>query len=166
MAYATYEDYTGLYGAGRLDEAGFARLLWEAERVMDQATTGVDGVVKLRAAMPREEQAAQAVRRCACALTELLARLEQAAESVSLGREHTENADGTLQPRLVAARSSGSESVTYAVGSASAVDAAVGDPAAWRQLTDDTVRRYLAGVPDANGVNLLFMGPYPVRGEA
>lgn len=166
MAYAAYEQFAALYGEA-LDEAQFDRLLWEAEQVMDQATTGVDGVAKLRAAMPEEERAAQAVCRCACALTELLARLERAAESISLGREHVENADGTLQPRMVAARSSGSESVTYAAGSGSAaVDAAVSDPAVRRQLLDDTVRRYLAGVPDGNGVNLLYMGPYPVGGEA
>ena len=35
MGYATYADYKALYGESKLDEAGFTRLIWEAERLMD-----------------------------------------------------------------------------------------------------------------------------------
>ncbi len=170
MAYATYEDYTALYGDGALDEAGFTRLTWEAEHLVDAATTGVDGVRKLRHAWPADEQDAQAVRRCVCALVDTLWQLDKAAESIRKAQALVENADGTVQSRMVASRSSGSESISYATGSAArsgttAIDAAVSDQTARARLLDDTVRRYLSGVPDANGVNLLFLGRYPAKLE-
>lgn len=168
MAYASYKDYTTLYGEGRLDEAGFSRLAWEAERVMDDATTGVDGVAKLRAAKPTKAAPLEAVRRCACALVDTLRQLDETAEAIRKAQGLVENADGTVQGRMVASRSSGSESISYATGSAAraggtVIDTAVSDQTARARLLDDLVRRYLAGVPDANGVNLLYMGPYPVR---
>lgn len=170
MGYATYADYKALYGESKLDEAGFTRLVWEAERLMGAATTGVDGVAKLRVAMPMEERDAEAVKRCACVLADTLRQLEEAAENIRKAQALIENADGTVQSRQVASRSAGSESVSYATGSAarsggSAVDAAVSDLTARQRLFDDTIRRYLSGIPDANGVNLLFMGAYPVRLE-
>ena len=81
-------------------------------------------------------------------------------------RAMTENADGTVRSRVISSVSSGSESVSYATGSAArsgttAIDAAVSDPGARARLLDDIVRRYLSGVKDANGVNLLYMGRYP-----
>lgn len=166
MAFATYEDYKALYGNNGLDGAGFTRLIWEAERVMDDATTGADFVHKLRVASPVDEYGAEAVRRCACALVDTLRKMEEADEADSKARALVENADGTVHSRVIASVSSGSESISYATGSAArsgttAIDAARSDPAARERLFADTVRRYLAGVTDANGVNLLFMGVYP-----
>lgn len=170
MAYATYEDFKALYGDSKLVEAGFSRLSWEAEQLLDIATTGADGVRKLRRAFPVDEHDAQAVRRCVCALVDTLQQLDDAAESIRKAQALVENADGTVQSRLVASRSSGSENISYATGSAAraggtAVDAAVSDQTARARLLDDMVRRYLSGVPDANGVNLLFLGRYPVKLE-
>ncbi len=171
MSYATYEDFKALYGDGKLDEAGFSRLVWEAEKLMDDATTGADGVRKLRAAPPKCKCDKEAVKRCACALVDTLRQIEEAAENIRRAQGYTENADGTLQGRVITSRSAGGESISYATGSAAksgttAIDAAVSDMTARERLFADTVRRYLSGVPDANGVNLLYMGPYPVRMEA
>ena len=44
MAYVDYEYYKPLYGEKALAEADFTRLLWDAEREIDKATSGVDGV--------------------------------------------------------------------------------------------------------------------------
>lgn len=170
MAYATYEDFKSLYGDDKMDEAGFSRLSWEAEQLLDTATTGVDGVRKLRRAFPVEEHDVQAVRRCVCALIDILRQLDEAAESIRKAQGLVENADGTFQSRLVASRSSGSESISYATGTAAraggtAIDTAISDQTARARLLDDTVRRYLSGVPDANGVNLLYLGQYPVKLE-
>ena len=170
MVYATYNDFTDLYGEKMLDEAGFSRLSWEAERVMNDATTGVDGVCKLRQAFPTDEYSVTAVRRCACALIDELRQLEVAAENIRKAQTLMENADGTVQSRQIASRSSGSESISYVTGSSAraggtAVDAAVSDLTARQKLLDDKVRWYLAGVPDAHGVNLLYLGRYPVRLE-
>ena len=57
--------------------------------------------------------------------------------------------------RVVTAVTAGSESVSFAAPTAVS-----------RQDRDErcreVVERYLAGVKDANGVNLLYMGLYPV----
>ena len=52
MAYVDYEYYKTLYGEKALAEADFTRLLWDAEREIDKATSGVDGVRKLQVAFP------------------------------------------------------------------------------------------------------------------
>lgn len=168
MAYAAFEDYQELYGESSLDGPGFARLVWEAERAMDEATAGVDGLRKLRLFPPKDGDGAEAVRRCACALVDTLRRIEQAQAASSMAQSLAENADGTVHGRVVTSVTSGAESVSYAAGSAAgvrqtAVDAAAGDRTARARLLADTVRSYLAGVPDANGVNLTYMGRYPVR---
>ena len=149
MAYATYEDFTALYGGNGLDEAGFSRLAWQAERAMDEATTGVDGVAKLQTAMPDQERAREAVRRCACALVELLRQDEQA-------EGYVRRSDGSVAGRVVTAVTAGSESVSYAA------PAAVSGQERRARIAE-TARRYLAGIPDANGVQLLYMGRYPAR---
>ena len=50
--YITYEDYAGIYGEAAITEADFKRLGFRAQRVLDDLTTGVDGVRKLAVAMP------------------------------------------------------------------------------------------------------------------
>ena len=168
VGYASFADYVALYGAERLGEADFIRLIWEAERVMDEATTGVDGVRKLRLAKPTKAYPLEAVRRCACALVDTLWQMDEAAEAIRRARAIEEDAGGNVHSRVVASVSSGAESISYATGSAAraggtAIDAAVSDQTARARLLEDTVRRYLAGVPDANGVNLLFLGRYPLK---
>ena len=143
-----YAEYAALYAEGPGEDA-FDRVDWEARRIMDRATTGIDGVRKLSVAPPVEEYAAQTVRRCEAALVRALWRAEQSEGCV-------ERADGTVTGRVVTAATAGSESVTYAQPQAGAG----GNTA---KAAEDIVREYLAGVADANGVMLLYMGPYPVR---
>ena len=66
MAYVDYEYYKTLYGEKALAEADFTRLLWDAEREIDKATSGVDGVRKLQVAFPTSDYDAEAVKRCVC----------------------------------------------------------------------------------------------------
>ena len=135
MAYASYEDYKALYGESILTEAGFSRLCWEAERAMDDATTGADYVRKLRLYPPADELGKEAVRRCACALVDVLHQIELAETDSRLARAMVQSADGTVHSGVVASKSSGSESISYATGSAArsgttAIEAAVSDRAA------------------------------------
>ena len=158
MNYATYSDYIALYGEG-ISVAIFDRLLWDASRVIDYLTTGLDHLPKLRAYFPTDTYDVESIKRCACELVSLMYRIEEAdkASSGFVVRE-----DGTAIGKRVASVSSGSESISYATsGNVSAVDAAVTDPSARKALFSDTVRKYLSGCKDANGVNLLFMGVYP-----
>ena len=144
-----WAEYAALYPDGP-DQGGFERLGWAARRIMEQAVTGVDGVQKLAAAPPTAPEAAQAVERCQAALIHQLWQAEQAAGCAR-------RADGLVTGRVVTAVTAGNESVSYA---------APAGAASWQEsqeMLQRTVERYLAGVPDANGVNLLYMGAYPVK---
>lgn len=141
-----WQAYAALYPDGP-GQDGFERLQWEARRIMDRACTGVDGVRKLTEAPPAAGQDAQAVERCEAALTHLLWQTEQ---SEGL----TARADGSMTTRMVTAVTAGSESVTYAAPAAAGT-------AERETLIRQTLERYLAGVPDGNGVSLLYMGRYP-----
>lgn len=163
MAYADYEFYASIYGDSAISAGDFSRLIWDAERMLDRETSGVDGAQKLRAAFPTDEFSAEAVRRCACKLVNLAHTIESAerAANAANGYDATENG---LRGKVISSVSSGNESISYSTsGTASTlVDKAVSDSAARNKLYRDTIWECLAGVQDANGVNLLYMGPYPM----
>ena len=164
MAYVDYAYYQSLYGDSAIPEADFNRLSWDACRKMDAATTGIDGVRKLAVAFPTDEYAAECVKRCACALVDVLNQMKTARENAAKTSGYTETTNG-LQGKVISSISSGNESISFSSGtsgsSATVIDKALADKAAEAQLYTDTIREYLSGVADANGVNLLFMGRYP-----
>lgn len=162
MSYSTYADYSAIYPDGA-SQTDFARLVWEADRTMDIHTTGVDGVRKLQKAMPTDSYALEAVKRCSCALVDLLYQIETVENGAVAAAGSVERSDGTVTGKQVSSMSSGSESITYTVSTAASttIGAAVADPAARSRLFAETVRKYLSGVQDANGVNLLYGGAYP-----
>ncbi len=144
--------YAALYPDGPGEER-FERLAWEARRIMDRATTGVDGVRKLTAAPPTAPEAVLAVDRCQAALIHRLWQMEQ--EESYVNRE-----DGTVAGRVVTTVTAGSESVIYAAprtGQAAPADRA--------EELRALAAGYLDGVPDGNGVNLTYMGRYPIGTE-
>lgn len=162
--YITYYDYKAIYWDEDVTEEDFNRLGFKAQRVLDDLTTGVDGVRKLAVAMPTEEYAKECVVRCLCELVNLSARVEATRNAGAAAKQ----ADGTVAAsNAVTSVSSGAESKTFASGSAvsSAIRDAAGSTAAERQLYAATVREYLSGIEDANGVRLLFGGRYPVALE-
>lgn len=160
--YITYEDYTQLYDA--IDEKAFNRLCFDACRVMDIHTTGIDNVKKLKHFFPSDSDAAEAVKHCAAKLTNLLWQIQEAEAATAAGRGYTETSQG-LQRKIISRVESGNEAISYSETKSadSTIDAAVADKSARDQLMADTVREYLSGVEDANGINLLFMGKYPGR---
>ena len=145
--YAAYEDYTALYGGG-MTRTDFDRLVWEAGRIMDNVTTGADGVRKLETAAPEEAYGARAVRRCCCALVRRLWTAERSMNYVN-------RPDGTVTPGVVTAVTAGAESVTFAAPAA-------GNGPDLAQTLWQTAEEYLAGIEDKNGVPLLYRGVYPV----
>lgn len=157
--YITYSEYTALYDL--IEEKVFNRLAFDACRSLDRLTTGADGVKKLKAAFPADEEDATAVKHCAAHIVNLLSQIQEAEKTASLGRGYTETANG-LQGKVISSISAGNESVSFSTGGGkTSVDAAVSDPAAKNKLIAGIVRDYLSGVTDANGVNLLYMGVYP-----
>lgn len=167
MAYVDYEYYKSIYGDKALPEADFSRLLWECEKRVDNLTTGVDGVRKLREAFPEDEDDAEAVKRCICKCVEIAGQIEAAEQRIRDSQATIMREDGTVSSALVTSRSAGSESMSFASGSGSSlgstlIDNVLADKAAQEKLYADTVREYLSGVTDANNVNLLYAGLYPV----
>lgn len=157
--YITREEYAALYDP--IEEKLFNRISYDAGRAIDHHTTGVDGFRKLREAFPTDPDAATAIKRCAAELIYTLLQFHEAEQSASFGRKYVETEMGA-HSRAVASASAGGESVTYSEGKKSAIDAAAADPAARDMLIAQIARRYLTGVTDANGVNLLYMSRYPV----
>ena len=158
--YITYSEYTDLYGA--ISEDVFTRLAFDACRVIDYCTKGIDNVKKLKVAFPTDEDDAATVKYCAAKLVNILHQIEDVEAYARSGRGYTETANG-LQGKVISSVTAGNESISFFTGSTekTAIDAAAADGSVKSKLLRDTVREYLAGVTDANGVNLLYMGRYP-----
>lgn len=156
-SYVDYEFYKNLYGKNAVPESDFNRLSWEAQKRVDNITFG-----KLKFAFPTNEDDVEAVKRCVCKLIEIAAALEAANKRVSEGQGYVvDEATGSMRGKVVSSVSSGSESISYTAKSESGstlIDAVLSDKAAQDKLYAETVKEYLAGVPDANGVNLLYAG--------
>ena len=151
MSYITLEQYTELYDT--IPAADFNRLAWDASKMIDNLTTGVDGVRKLEVAYPTADDA---VIRCACRLVFVLYQIEQEEQSMTA----SSGAVGSVSAGMVSSMSSGSESISFKNVSSSYLTAAA-DPEAKRKLCNNIIREYLAGEVDANGVNLMYGGVYP-----
>ena len=144
--YVDYEFYKTLYGT-TVDETVFNRLIWNAEKLVKNAVTGVDGRCKLDFAFPDVAYDAEAVKRCECALVDIMAKIEKA---------ETE-AEGNKTVKSVSA---GNESISYYTGSG-LIGKVLSNKSAQARLYADTINEYLRGTKDKNGVNLLFGGAYP-----
>ena len=161
--YVCYEYYKSLYGSDAVSESEFNRFSWDASKKIEHYTTGADGVKKLQVAFPTDEESQEAVKRCLCALIELTSNIVQAENNAKANTGYIEREDGTLLGKVVTSISAGNEKISYSTGEASAtlISRAVADKAMREQLFRDTIKEYLSGVTDANGVNLLYMGAYP-----
>ena len=165
--YVNYEYYKSLYGEKAIPETDFNRILWDAEREIDKATSGVDGVRKLQIAFPKSDYDAEAVKRCICALVEFLKQIEDAERNANSVGQYTERADGSLQGKVVSSVSAGNESISYAVGKF--VDTSIVNAIKNSQNKEMEIYSFitsrLSGISDANGINLLYGGRYPYRVE-
>lgn len=144
--YVDYAFYKTLYGT-TVDDTVFNRLIWNAEKLVKNAVTGVDGRCKLDFAFPDEEYDAESVKRCECALVDIMAKIEKA---------ETE-AEGN---KTIKSRTAGNESISYDTGGG-LIGKVLSDKSAQARLYADTINEYLRGTKDKNGVNLLFGGAYP-----
>ena len=144
--YVDYEFYKTLYGT-TVDETVFNRLIWNAEKLVKNAVTGVDGRCKLDFAFPDVAYDAEAVKRCECALVDIMAKIEKAEIE----------AEGNKTVKSVSA---GNESISYDTGSG-LIGKVLSNKSAQARLYADTINEYLRGTKDKNGVNLLFGGAYP-----
>lgn len=160
--YITFDDYKKFYDS--IDERLFNRLAFDACRHVDIHTTGIDNVKKLKLYFPTDEDDAQAVKNCVAKVVNLLAQIQEAESAIAQGRGYTETANG-LQCKIISRVEAGNEAISYMESNAgtSVIDKAVSDLSVRNKLVADIIREGLSGITDANGVNLLYMGPYPRR---
>ena len=147
MAFVDYEFYKSLYGADAIDEPNFNRLLWSAENIVRNQTTGVDGLCKLDISFPTLERDAEAVKRCICEIVNTSCAVEVAEKNAQDGK-------------VIASVHAGNESISYATN-AGLINSVSADVSAQNNLYSKIVDKYLRNVKDNNGVNILFRGVYP-----
>lgn len=158
--YADYEYYQTEYG-GKMSAVDYKRFGWRAERRID----GITGN-KLQFAFPTNERDVEAVKDCVCELADFLYQIDNYNTAAMESMGTVAQADGTVKGKVITSISSGSESIGYsAAGSAStAIMEAAKDKKVADTMIYGMVRDGLGGVPDSNGVNLLYAGiPYPRR---
>lgn len=161
----TYQDYTSRFGASRVTETDFPHLAYDASRIMAVNTTGIDGYRKLEWAFPYDPYDAEAVIMCACKLVDVLWQIEQAHEMAMRIRGSEETPNG-YRGKAISSMSAGNESVSYensATAGGTDIDKAIADSAEKKVLFHEIITQYLSGVSDAHGVNLLYMGKYPME---
>lgn len=156
--YADYEYYQTEYG-GKMSADDYKRFGRRAERRIDSITGG-----KLQFAFPTNGRDVEAVKDCVCELADILWQIDSynAAAMESMGT--VAQADGTVKGKVITSISSGSESIGYsASGTFDKTDVmrAAGDKE-YREIKEyGIISFWLTGVPDVNGVNLLYAGAYP-----
>lgn len=168
MAYIDYEYYCSLYDG--IDEKTFNRLEWEARKRLDNETTGVDGIRKLKHAFPTDEDDAEAVKRCMCKLIAQMDAIERTEAEMKASAGYTKDeATGALIGKIITSKSSGSESISFATSNTAKAgtleERAIADMSIRDEIYRRIIRDCLSGTQDRNGVNLLFGGAYPLRLE-
>ena len=135
----------------------FARLAPKAIHLVENATTGVDGYIKLREAYPTDEADSGCVMNCIIEIIHALHELDIVAETAAM----SDRGDGALMPKVIASMSSGNESISFSTSQNSGYMRAATNAAERQQLINGIIRDNLSGVRDKNGVNLLYRGAYP-----
>ena len=150
MAYADFTFYGSSYFGDTLTEETAPKWLERASDELDAITFG-----RLTFAFPTVEAHAAKVKNAVCAIAEALYWIDVQRRASSAQKAE----DGSYHG-AVASISSGRESISYSAGSAnSSVYAAAATSAeAQTILIGSIAAQYLANIPDANGVNLLYAG--------
>ena len=151
MAHADYTFYTGTYYGDVLTAENAAKWLERASDELDTLTFG-----RLTFAFPTVEAHAAKVKKAVCAIAEALCCIDEQRRAASAQKA----ADGTYRG-AIASVSSGRESISYSVNgaaSASTYAAAAASAEAQTALLREIAAVYLANIPDAHGINLLYAG--------
>lgn len=160
MAYADLNFYKNTFYGDVLTEDNADKWLTRASDELDGPTFG-----RLTFAFPTIEAHAQKVKKAVCAIAEALFYIDVQRNAASAQKA----ADGSYRG-AVASISSGRESISFSVNSAgTAYAAAAASSEAQASLINSIAVKYLANIPDATGVNLLYAGgvkrvrPYDYR---
>lgn len=150
MAYADFTFYRDSFHGDALTEQ-------DAEKWLDRASDELDTITRgrLTFAFPTHEAHVVRVKKAACAIAETLCLIDVQRKAAS-----AQITDEGAYRGAVASVTSGKESVSYAIGNvvATMYGAAAANPDAEAVLIQSVAAKYLAGIPDANGINLLYAG--------
>ena len=149
-AYSDFNFYSKTFFGDALTESNAEKWLSLASDEIDTLTFG-----RLVFAFPTIEAHADRVRKSVCAIAEALYYIDLQRKAATA----QQSADGSYRG-AVASVSSGRESISYAVGNASASTyaAAAASTAEQNKLLCSIAVKYIANIPDANGTNLLYAG--------
>lgn len=149
-AYADLNFYTETFFGDVLTEKNANKWLSLASDEIDTLTFG-----RLTFAFPTVEAHVEKVKKAVCAIAETLYYIDLQRKAATA----QQTADGTYKG-AIASISSGRESISYAVGNASASTYAAAAASAVEQtkLLSSIAVKYLANIPDAHGINLLYAG--------
>lgn len=149
-AYADFNYYQNTFYGDTLTAENANKWLSLASDELDSPTFG-----RLATAFPVIEAHADKVKKAVCAIAEALYNIDLQRKAAAA--RVTE--DGEYRGS-VASISSGRESISFSVNNASAsvYAAAAANAAEQSKLIGSIAAKYLANVPDANGVNLLYAG--------
>ena len=163
MAYTDFEFYATTYHGNVVPEADFPRIADRASNFLDVITFD-----RLADGLPSDERASTKVQKAVCAVSDKLYELELAEKQANAAAQAggSSGASGGATSGVIASRSAGSESISYAslsdtasgANNWSAVYQAAGDPQETNKILESAARLYLTGVKDDNGVNLLYAG--------
>ena len=150
MAYTDFAFYGSGYFGDALTEETAPRWLERASDVLDAITFG-----RLTFAFPTVDAHAVKVRKAVCAIADALFRIDIQRRASSAQQAE----DGSYRG-AVASVSSGRESISFSANGAngSVYAAAAASAEAQTNLIGSIAAQYLANIPDANGVNLLYAG--------
>jgi hypothetical protein len=149
MAYADHEFYSQTYHGDALDDAVSAKWLDAASDELDALTFG-----RLICHFPTVEAHAVKVKKAVCAIAEALYYIDIQRQAAAAHK-----ADSGGYCGAVSSVTSGKESVSYAVGTAATMYAsAAANAAEQAALIAAIACKYIANIPDAHGVNLLYAG--------
>lgn len=152
MAFADYTFYQAVYHGDVLTESNADRWLERASDELDFMTSS-----RLTFAFPSNDVHIKKVKKAVCAVADAMCLIESQQNAVMAQRDNNGNFHGA-----VSSISSGRESISYAsIGgsaSSSVYAQAATNTGLKNKLLRDAAASYIAGVPDAYGINLLYMG--------
>ena len=150
MAYADYYFYADRYHGERTASDGIERWLERASDMLDGITCN-----RLMAAFPQEEAHAEKVKKAVCAIADVLFQVDYQRRAAAPQTA----ADGSVHG-AVSSVTSGKESISYAgINAGSTIySSAAASQDKLRELVQGIAAEYLSGIPDANGISLLYRG--------
>ena len=163
MAYTDFTFYENTYHGNVVPADDF-------ERIADRASDFLDVITfdRLADGLPDDERAKTKVQKAVCAVAEKLYELELAEKQANAAALSGASSDtsGDARSGVIASRSAGSESISYASLSDmasgaknwSAVYQEAGNPQETNKILESAARLYLMGVRDDKGVLLMYAG--------